>query len=257
VTVAVTTSGQGGDALEAKARAASAEWGLPYLPRARKQPLERLFEAAAVLLIFEKTGLALRDREGGLRWSPGMAALRMAGIDRGRTDDTLVRVAELREADHVLDCTAGLAQDALVAARAVGPRGRVCALEKSLPLYALTSTGLAAHHPGPSSARIELRRADAAEALLSWPAQDVDVVLFDPMFERTRPASGTFEAMRRFADYGPLTRTMLDQAQRVARRAVIVKGARYSRDLAKLGLTPLPTSRFATVLWARLGARSP
>ena len=70
--------------------------------------------------------------------------------------------------------------------------------------------------------------------------------------ERTRPSSGSFEALRRFADYSPLTRPMVDRARSVARRAVIIKGARYSKDLSKLGLTPLPAPGHATVQWARV-----
>jgi 16S rRNA (guanine1516-N2)-methyltransferase len=45
---------------------------------------------------------------------------------------------------------------------------------------------------------------------------------------------------------------VLARAIRVARRAVVVKGARYSTDLRKLGLTPLPSTRTADVVWARV-----
>jgi hypothetical protein len=45
---------------------------------------------------------------------------------------------------------------------------------------------------------------------------------------------------------------MLAEAQRVARRAVVIKGSRYSSDFKKLGLQAEPARPNATVLWARL-----
>jgi len=39
-----------------------------------------------------------------------------------------------------------------------------------------------------------------------------DVVLFDPMFERQRKSSVAFETLRRHADYAPLTRETVMEA---------------------------------------------
>jgi 16S rRNA (guanine1516-N2)-methyltransferase len=242
--LAVSVSGKGDAALEAGAREMALSWRVPYLPRRRKEAVKRLLEQAEALLVLGRNGWTLRDRQGVLRWSLGMAALRIGRIDAGGTDDTLVRVADLRAGDHVLDATLGLGQDALVASRMVGSSGRIVGWEKSLALFALVSAGMASG--GALAERIEVQHQDAATALRKLGARTFDIVLFDPMFERMRPA------LRRFADHAPLTQEMIAEAQRVARRSVVVKGARYSRDLAKLGLEPLPASRFATVLWARL-----
>jgi hypothetical protein len=94
--------------------------------------------------------------------------------------------------------------------------------------------------------------ADAGEWLRSCPDQSFDRVLFDPMFGRPRKSQPSFAALRRHADPAPLTAQVLDEARRVARKAVVVKGARYSTDLKKLGLQPLPHTRYADVDWARI-----
>ncbi len=211
--------------------------------------LQRVAEA---FLVFDSEGVVLRHGEGALRFTPGMAHLRVKRISAGEQDDFLLRFSELRPADAVLDCTLGLAGDALVAARAVGEQGRVVGLEKSLAIYAVVSEGLAAHAYAPGSCRIEPVHADAAAYLGQLPPASFDVVLFDPMFERPRRASPTFELLRRFADYAPLTPEMLESARRVARRWVVVKGSRYSTDLKKLGLRPEAPPRHATVVWARV-----
>jgi hypothetical protein len=171
--------------------------------------------------------------------------------------DTFVRVAELRRGDAVLDCTLGLAQDALVASLAVGPEGRVVGVEKSLALYALVSEGLKGYELGPDSCRVEVVHADASEYLRSLPARSFDVVCFDPMFARPQKAQPGFDVLRRFAEHAPLTPEALAEGRRVARRWVVVKGSRYSDDLKKLGLSPEPGSRYTEVAWGRAAPLAP
>jgi len=253
VPLAVTTSGQCREEAVAQARSAARDWGLPFLDRRRKAPIGPLLEKAEALLVFGSEGVILRDSGGALRFSPGMARLRIKRLDAGVLEDNLVRMAQLAPGESVLDCTLGLAADALVAARAVGPSGRVVGLEKSLALFALISAGLRSHETGARSCRVEARLGDAAEFLERQPSASFDCVLFDPMFARPRRSSPAFEMMRRYADPSPLTPGMLAEARRVARRVVVVKGSRYSADLPSLNLTPEPASASATVLWARLG----
>ncbi len=251
--LSVTTSGKASAELTARARQAAKRWRLPFIERRRKAPLAPLLgrEAQAVL-VFGTEGLALWDREGALRFTPGMARLRVKRLDAGIQEDLLVRIAGFQPGETVLDCTLGLGADALVAARAVGTTGRVVGLEKSLALYALVSQGLEDYDPGSRSCRVEPLHTDAESFLRSQPNGSFDHVLFDPMFERPRRSAPSFEILRRFADHSPLTVSTLGLAARVARRSVVVKGARHSNDLTKLGLLAEAGSRYATVLWARL-----
>jgi 16S rRNA (guanine1516-N2)-methyltransferase len=251
--LAVTTSGKASAELSARARQAAEKWRLPFIERRRKAPLGPLLgREAEAFLVFGTDGLALWDREGALRFTPGMARLRVKRLDAGVQEDLLVRIAGFQPGETVLDCTLGLGADALVAARGVGITGRVVGLEKSLALYALVSEGLEQYDPGSRSCRIEPLHIDAESFLRSQPDQSFDHVLFDPMFERPRRSAPSFEILRRFADHSPLTLSMLRHGARVARRSVVVKGARYSNDFEKLGLSAEPGSRYATVLWARL-----
>lgn len=253
--LAVTTSGSRDEALIAHARAAAARWGLPFVERPRKAPLSALLgHRASALLAFGADGLTLWDAQGSLRFSPGMAMLRVKRLDAGRDEDLMLRFGEIAPGDAILDCTLGLGADALVAARAVGPSGRVVGVERSLALFALAEEGLGAYPYGPRSARVEVVHADSGALLKAQPAGSFDVVLCDPMFNRPRRSSPAFEMLRRYADPAPLTPEMLDEARRVARRWVLVKAAKYWNDLGRLGLTALPVSRFADVVWARLAA---
>jgi 16S rRNA (guanine1516-N2)-methyltransferase len=249
----VTTSDRVDAQLAQRARRAAEDIGAPYVERHHKLPLKKLLaDTADALVVFESTAVSLVDAQGTLRFSPGLAHLRVKQLDAGVEEDQLLRVAGLREGEHVLDCTLGLGADAQVAARLVGPAGRVTALEKSPALYLLVRHGLEGLPRHALSCPVDAVYVDAAEFLRAQPDGAFDVVLFDPMFERERKSSAAFEALRRHADYAPLTRETVAEARRVARRAVVLKGSRYSSDFKKLGITPLPMRPNATVSWARL-----
>src|SRR5690349_6948700 len=119
--LAVTVSGQADEELIYQAQSRAAQWRLPFVPRGRKEPLGPMLRAAAdALLVFEREGVSLWDEHGHFSFHPGMAHLRCQRVRSGE-GDTLVKMAGLHRGEHVLDCTLGLAQDALVAAVAVGP----------------------------------------------------------------------------------------------------------------------------------------
>jgi len=252
--LAVITSADPDDATVAHAKERAAEWGLEFLQRPHRRALRPMIgRDAEALIVFEKRAVALWDLAGALHFHPGVARLRLGRLDAGVLEDTFLRVAELCEGEAVLDCTLGLAGDALVAARAVGPGGRVVGLEKSLALYAVISEGLALHDPGPRSCRIEAVHADYLEFLRAQPSRSFDCVVFDPMFEKPRKAQEAFEVVRRHADYAPLSPEALQEARRVARRRVLVKSPRYGPELRRLGLAPTLLSRFSDVAWAIVG----
>ncbi|XXF76957.1 class I SAM-dependent methyltransferase [Myxococcaceae bacterium GXIMD 01537] len=251
--LAVTMSDRDAPELARRARRAAEEAGVPYLERTHKRTLASMLVGSAdALIVFEDHAISLVDAQGSLRFSPGMAHLRVKQLDAGVEEDMLLRIAGLREGERVLDCTLGLGADAQVAARLVGPTGGVTALEKSPALYLLARYGLELLPRHPRASALQVVHADASEYLRTLPSGAFDVVLFDPMFERQRKSSVAFETLRRHADYAPLTRESVAEAQRVARRAVVIKGSRYSSDFKKLGLRPEPARPNATVLWAKL-----
>src|SRR5262249_17375724 len=132
-------------------------------------------------------------------------------------------------------------------------RGRVVGLESSPALAAWVGEGLV-RSDDPAAARVEIRAADHAEALAALPDRSFDVVVFDPMFRHARAEPAGFDVVRRLADPPPLSPGALAGARRVARRHVLVKDGAPGWDLARLGLTPLPSSRGAHRYYARLAA---
>jgi len=222
------------------------------VPRPRKGPLGPMLETQAeAFLVFEREAVTLTDTHGAFAFSAGMAHLRRLRLERGE-GDTLVRLADLRPGDTVLDCTLGLGQDALVCARAVGPAGRVVGLEASLALYAVVSEGLDAYDVGPASTRVRAHHAEAGAWLKEQETGSFDVVLFDPMFEKPKKSQPAFEVLRRFAEHSPLTPETLAEARRVARRWVLVKAGRHGEDLQRLGLSSETSSRYTSLMWARV-----
>jgi len=180
-----------------------------------------------------------------------MGFLRLVRARQGETDP-LVRAAELREDDEVLDATLGLAGDALVAAHAT--QARVIGLEASPVLAAFVTAGLRRLLvPGRVAAgHIEVRCADHRAALREMPDRSVDVVLFDPMFRSAAQSGALFGLVRTLAEHAPLAPETLREARRVARRGVLVKDAPPGHELARLGLTPLPSRRSPRIVfgWA-------
>jgi len=251
--LAVTTRAKPSPADLARASAVAARWGVPLLPRPGG-PVQGLLREASALLVVERAAVTLWDAAGKARWSEGLAALRLLALDAGGQGEGLVQVGALAPGERVLDCTLGLAQDARVAARLVGPGGRVVGLEASLPLAVFAAEGLLRERADPRSAAIEVRHAEAAEVLAALSPGEFDVVLLDPMFSRERPAQPSFQLLRRLACARPLDAETLAGARRVAGRAVLVKAPRYGRELKALGLTAEGRSRSARVVWARLSA---
>jgi hypothetical protein len=260
VRLAVTTPLHPSPAEEAEARAAAARHGLAYLPRGRRAARELAREAGADALLVLSARAAILSAGGEeRRWSPGMGALRAKRLRRGlalhdpTARDPFLDAAGLREGDLVLDCTVGLGADALVAATAVGPGGRVVGLESSPALAAWVAEGLR-RCGEEAAARIELRAEDHARALDALPDRSFDVVVFDPMFRHARAEPAGFDVVRRLADPRPLTPEALARARRVARRWVVVKDGAPGWDLTRLGLVPLPSSRGAHRYYARVDA---
>ena len=258
--VVVTTPLRPSPEEEREAREAAARHGLPYAPRGRGA-LETVLAAtgAGAALVLSSRAALLATAAASQRWSAGMGLLRMrrtlahlGGRPVSPTDrDPFLEAAGIRPGDEVLDATLGLGADALVAAAACGPGGRVVALEGSRPLAAWVAEGLRRLEAGPAR-RIEVRAGDHLAALGALPSRSFDVVAFDPMFRHARSQPGGFELVRARADPRPLQAEAVAEARRVARRWVVVKDGAPGWDLARLGLTPLPSARGAHRYYARV-----
>jgi 16S rRNA (guanine1516-N2)-methyltransferase len=262
VPLAVTTPLAPSPEVEAAARAAALRHGIPYAPRGERSLAAALAEAGAhAALVLSRARAVLVAGGEERRWAPGMGTLRAksararlrGAAGKPTVRDPFLEAAGIREGDAVLDCTLGLGADALVAAVAAGPRGRVVGLEASPVLAAWVAEGLR-RLDDEAASRIEVRAGDHAEVLASLPDGSFDVVAFDPMFRHARAEPAGFDVVRRLADPRPLSKESLLRARRVARRWVVVKDGAPGWDLARLDLTPLPSARGAHRYYARVPA---
>ncbi len=255
VKLAVTVSGRAGMRMKDAAQRKSGEWGVPFVDRSAHDSIEHLTRHYAdAFLVLGGRGWRLQNATADFGFSPGMAQVRVKRINFDQPkDDVMIRLADLNAGDVVVDATVGLAVDALVCARVVGPQGRVIGIEGSLPIWALVSEGLGGKPRFENSCAIELLFGEATARLAEMPPASADCVLLDPMFSHPAQGSGTFELLRQFAVEEPLSTTLIAAARRVARRWVLVKSGSHGKELLRAGLTPVRQKRSSPVSWARVG----
>jgi SAM-dependent methyltransferase len=264
VQLAITTPLRAAPADVLAALEAAGRYGLPYVARGSRALSRALAEVGADAGLVLSPARAVLAAGGAEHvWAPGMGALRLKRLldvraGRHRADDPTIRdpflaAAGIRPGDAVLDCTCGMGADALVAAAAAGPGGRVVGLESSPALAAWTGEGMR-RHPPEAARRVEVLHAEHGAWLAQAAAGSFDVVVFDPMFRHARAEPGGFEVVRLLSDPRPLSLAALAEARRVARRWVVIKDGAPGWDLARLGLTPLPSARGAERYYARIPA---
>lgn len=211
------------------------------------------------------------DRPGGRRggcgplfFHPNMAKLRIQRLRHGG-GDPMVAAMGLEPGMHVLDCTAGLGADAVVASFVCGEEGKVVGWESSPVVACVIREGMARYRQPARSElpelvaairRVRVERRDHREGLKELPDGAFDIVYFDPMFRRPLLESEALLPLRLFADPRPLTPEVLAEAKRVARRRVVVKDRAEGEELDRLGLPVRHgggNSRIVYGIWSRSG----
>lgn len=235
----ITTSSKPSHDTMEQARQLALEWNCPYVPRAGLSLacLKTNWNLDYVFVL-DLTGQLILD-EPHLFWHPGMALARLRRITRRsmKVTDPLLTVMELREGDRVLDCTLGMAWDALVAAWAVGDTGQVMGLEDSPIMAVISSWGLSHHVKQFSNnnlpmekvaSRITIQNTKALDYLKTQEDDSWDVVYFDPMFETGIHTSSPLNAFRPVASYEGFGLESFQEAIRVCRRRLVVKERTFS-----------------------------
>ena len=230
----ITTSkarGKHGLGLTEKAQALAEELGIPFAERENKgiSYLIKKYELDCMFVEEDESLKVIRSDGEVLSHHYGMAAPRIRQIAK-KQDITFPEIADVKEGDRVLDCTMGMASDALVLAYLTGKEGSVTSLESSPVIYAVTSYGLDQMsqkvNPLPlreSAGRIKPVFTNYETYLNNCDDNMFDIVYFDPMFEEPIYASSGIAPLRRDADYTPLKQEILQEALRVARKRVVVK----------------------------------
>lgn len=218
--------------------------GLSFRPRKRRSLKELSASAVDGFFVLDQQRLLTYYGDPPFRFHPGMAHLRILALTRGQ-QDRLIQFSNVQVGDTVLDCTAGLCSDAAVFSHAVGPSGKVSALESSFPIYLVTRNGLSNYpfreiNELRAFQKIMLHHQSYRDYFVTAEPDSIDIVYFDPMFDRPIAASTGIEPLRQIASYDLLEPNDIRQALIVARKCVVVKATTTSSLWATL-----PPDKFA------------
>ncbi|GAE30841.1 class I SAM-dependent methyltransferase [Alkalihalobacillus hemicellulosilyticus] len=192
------------------------------------------------VLIVGKDRLTLYPKDGGqpFFYHPNSAMFRVKQFLKTGYDP-LVEVGRLQKGMNVLDCTLGLAADALVAKIAVGECGHVTGIEANHILAYLVRYGLHNWKDGhpyllKAMKTIEVIHQSHFTFLQSCEDESYDVIYFDPMFESNIESIG-LKGLKSFAVYDDLTFETIHEAKRVSKKRIILKDHFQSKRFERFG----------------------
>jgi hypothetical protein len=235
-----------------RAQKLAQDLSIPFFLRKKETVATLLRTFSSVIVVTKKhVRLYTRERKTPFFFHPGMAVVRIKRLLQG-DNDIMVDICQIKEGDSFLDCTLGLAHDAIVASFAAGPHGYVAGVESQPLLAALVADGLAYDVAPCAQMTLAMRRihvhcADYHVFLKKCESRSFDIVYFDPMFANPVFASSGMETLRHFANTKPLSSEAVREACRVAKRRVVMKEKKESPLFNALGFTPYtrPGSRIA------------
>lgn len=242
--LAVTTCYEPGPAHLERARTIADRFSAPLIAR---DSFATLFESsgASYLYVVQRTHDEVRDPGGhNCLVQEGLLSSKLTD---GRAHPFLRAVLGGDErVDSVIDCTLGLANDALHIATVL--ECNVRGIEGSPMLHALLEEGVPrlARTGWPQASRISVEHGLSLDVLRACATASVDVVTLDPMMSRPKKSAPSFSLLRDFALHERASPELLREAARVARRRVVLKLGRYA---------PLPANAPYTFERAPGGAR--
>lgn len=248
----VTTAHKPNEKMIAMAEAAARQFKTRYIARGNLAMADiKCKFAVPVVLVMTKNGWVLNTAGGDLFFHLNMANLRIKGLQAGQSDN-MVKAMRLEAGMTVLDCTLGLASDAIVSSFVVGAGGRVCGLEVSPYTAFIVQEGLQSFIAKDAMIDAALRRievilADYREYLLAQPDQSYDIVYLDPMFRRPISESLHLQPLRYVADHSAVSSEILAQAKRVARQRVVFKENSRGREFERLAFSTVVGGKYSSI----------
>jgi 16S rRNA (guanine1516-N2)-methyltransferase len=236
----VTTGINPSPEAEQLAKQVSKEWQAQWVPRDNRSltKLKMMHNQYQVFIVGNRE-LRYVDQDGHpMFFHPSMAMVRIKRLLKGEKDNML-EAGDVQTGDQIIDCTMGLASDAIIFSHATGVTGEVIALESAPIPYLLAKEGLSTYEPGLVELREAMRRirvvqADHVDYLRSRPDRSADVVYFDPMFRHAGSGSA-IQPLRVVAEHRALRLEAIQEARRVARRKVVMKEQLGSNEFNRLG----------------------
>ena len=244
----ITTTADPAPHTELRALRLAEELGAKLVARSNRSlnQLMRTFNDPEIWIAGERDLRYKKGSDDFMFFHPSMAMIRVKRMLAGEPD-TMLEAAGIEEGNSVMDCTMGLASDAVVFAAGVGEAGQVVALESERVPYMLAKEGLQTYECGFPLLEAAMRRvipinSDHLAYLKEQPDNSADVVYFDPMFRRSA-ASSAIEPLRELANSAALRREAIEQAVRVARKSVVMKEHNRSGEFERLGFRPIHTAQ--------------
>jgi len=251
---AVTTTLRENPALTSRAKQLGTFLSIPFLAR-KNRGIGKIIAAGDLegIIVVGNNRLSYVYPGGELFFHPGMAKMRINEILRGKTDQ-MIKAMNLLPGDSVIDCTLGLASDAIVASFVSG-RGKITGLEHSPVISLIVKEGLASYdgdikpHVKQAMKKIEVICTDYNDYLKSRPDNAADIIYFDPMFRVPEYKSTGISGIRPLADNRPVSASALREALRVARKRVVLKEAKGSGEFSRLGISIISGGKNAPVAY--------
>lgn len=213
--IAVTTCYEPSDAHRARAGVLAKRFAAEVVER-RAFDVMFLATGATHLYVVGREREQVRARAGACFVQEGLLAIK---LHEGVRHPFL---RALGPCTSVVDCTLGLANDALHAATIL--RCSVLGVEGSPVIHALLEEGLPrVSRSHPAGHRIDLIYGDALEVLRRLADRSHDAVFLDPMMSRPGKSAPSLEVLRAFAVPQPASAALLREAGRVARARVVLK----------------------------------
>ena len=233
-----------------KSRILAEQYNVPFVVRTNKSLAQiKQEQNCPTALLIKKSKICIHTPDGEIFFHPSMAQLRIKKLLKNKTDN-MINAMGLKNGMTVLDCTLGLAADALVSAFV--SKCEVIGLEAN-PLLALAiKEGLqsfvsdvpflteAAHN-------IKVINSNYKNYLRELPDKSIDIVYFDPMFRYSLTASASMQPLRCIADTSAVTMESIQQACRVAKHRVILKENSKSLEFSRLGFQKRYGGRYSPV----------
>jgi len=225
---------------------------IPFVPRAKHSLMSmKIHYQVDNIIVVSKKGPLINTPGGDYFFHLNMAELRIKNLLKGQHDH-MVSAMGLAPGMSVLDCTLGLATDAIVASYVVGPTGSVLGIETSPFVAFIADYGLRHFVTDEEELtnalrRIEVKQAHSYKFLATLPTNSYDVVFFDPMFRHPIHSSSNVKPLRYLADNSPLPKNTLKEACRIAKKRVVVKESNNSNEFTRLGITTVCGGKYSRV----------
>lgn len=225
----VTTSGRYNQHTLQKAKNIAMRYELILIMRKKRSVKEIKERYMDDVLVVGNDEISIMPLSGDdtVKYHPNFSMVRGKRL-LNNENDALVDAAELKPGMSFLDCTMGLAADSVIASLAVGPSGRVTALEQSFILYLLAKEGLASYDTNIEMVNDAMRAIETVYQnhtayLEKLPDNSFDIVYFDPMFDEEITKSQSLRLITEVTHTETLSQKAIDEAKRVAAKKVVLK----------------------------------